>query len=209
MNLIGQCNEEVTIERTDGSRYEAVKALVSGKMIMIPDASIPIAPDDVILRALPSGLVERMVVTDPGFYAKIHGMPNHYQVKYRREGQGNSGSPGYVIHMSGSNSRLNINSTDNSTNIFGVDPSNISKLSEELSSLRNALIPLANQPEHYVAIGGIASAEIAAKEGKASNVNQALSALGSGAKWVLDVAKSIGVPVATEALKSYVKSSAG
>ena len=50
MNLVGQCNEKVTIERQDNSRYEDVPALVSKSMILIPDAKIPIEPNDAILR---------------------------------------------------------------------------------------------------------------------------------------------------------------
>ena len=51
MNLLSQCNEKVTVERHDNSRYENVPALVSSAMILIPDAKIPIEPNDAILRA--------------------------------------------------------------------------------------------------------------------------------------------------------------
>src|ERR1700728_3803325 len=87
MNLFSQCNERVTVEHSDGSRQENVPARVGNDLIVIPDATLPLAPDDVILRELPSGLVERLVVTNPGFQAKFHVIPAHYQANYRREGQ--------------------------------------------------------------------------------------------------------------------------
>jgi hypothetical protein len=59
MNLFSQCNERVTVEHAaDSSRHENVPVLVTDKRIFIPDVSIPLAPDDVILRELPSGAVE-------------------------------------------------------------------------------------------------------------------------------------------------------
>jgi hypothetical protein len=66
------------------------------------------------------------------------------------------------------------------------------------------LIGRAQNPEHYVAIGAIASAEVAAKSGEQSKVTQALSALGTAGKWALNTATEIGVKVATEALKAQV-----
>ena len=120
MNFLGQCNERVTIERQDSSRHEGVRALVSGEMILIPDAKVPIESNDAILRQLPSGLVERLIVTDPNFYTQHHGIPAHYQIKYRREGQKPAENPGYNFHLSGDNSRVNINSLDKSTNTVGI-----------------------------------------------------------------------------------------
>ena len=87
MNLLGRCNEKVTVERHDNSRYENVPALVSKGMILIPDAKIPIEPNDAILRELPSGIVERLVVTEPGFYAANHGTDAHYQVNIIEKGK--------------------------------------------------------------------------------------------------------------------------
>jgi hypothetical protein len=204
MNLLGKCNEKVTVERHDNSRYENVPALVSKEIILIPDAKIPIETDDAILRQLPSGIVERLVVTEPGFYATVHGTPAHYQVKYRREGQKPAGTPGYHIHLSGDNSRVNINSIDNSANTISKQSLDFTALAAELAKLRKALLERAQTPEHYTAIGAIASAETETKSGDASKVNRALSALGSAGHWVLDTCKEIGVSLAAELLKSRI-----
>ena len=144
--------------------------------------------------------MERLVVTSPGFHARNHGFPAHYQVKYRHEGRQPAGTPGYAIHVSGANSRVNIGSVDNSTNMVSYVSQNMNGLAEEFTRLREALLSKAQDPEHYVAIGAVASAEVAAKAGDASKVGQALSALGSAGKWAIGVAKDIGVSIAAETL---------
>jgi hypothetical protein len=206
MNLLKQCNEKVTVERRDNSRYENVPALVSREMILIPDAKIPIEPEDAILRQLPSGIVERLVVTEPGFYATVHGIPAHYQVKYRREGQKPGGTPGYHIHLNGDNSRVNIDSIDNSTNTINKEAIDFTELAVELVKLRKVLLERAQTPEHYTAIGAIASAETETNSGDASKVKRALSALGTAGRWVLDTSKEIGVPLVVEFLKAAISS---
>jgi len=206
MNFLRICKEKVTVERRDSSRYEDVPALVTKEMVLIPDADIPISPGDAILRALPSGLVERLIVTDPGFHAQILGNPPHYQVIYRREGQESASKPGYSIHVSGENARVNIHSVDKSTNIISNQHVEMATLADELAKLRAALLERAQSREHFVAIGIIATAELAAESGDASKVSQAMSALGAGARWVFDTAKEVGVQVVAEILKTHLAS---
>ena len=71
-------------------------------------------------------------------------------------------------------------------------------LATELNTLRRYLRQEAVEPEHDVAIGAIANAEVAAKEG---NGPKTLEWLGKAGKWTLDNAGKIGVEVATAALK--------
>lgn len=203
MNLLGDCKDVVTIEHSDGSRHEKVRALVSTNVVIVPDAKVPISPDDIILRELPSGLIERLVVTEPGFHQAFHGIPAHYQARYRREGQKPAGSPGYNIHVSGPNARVNIHSVDQSQNAVRIDQQDLGELAGELEKLRTVLLQQASTAEHYSAIGNIAAAETAAKEGDKSKVEQALAALGNAGKWVAGVAKDVGVPIAIAALKAH------
>lgn len=132
--MVSQCNDRVTVERADGSRREDVPARVTQNLIVIPDVSVPLAPGDVILRELPSGLVQRYVVVDPGFRAKFHAFPAHYQATYRLEGKEPAGQPGYSVHVSGENARVNINSTDNSTNVVHYQPQDLGQLAAELTA---------------------------------------------------------------------------
>jgi hypothetical protein len=114
------------------------------------------------------------------------------------------GTGGQANVAGGNNARVNIQAADNSTNSVVHQAEGMAELAEELSKLRASLLPQARNAEHYAAIGAVASAEIAAKDGKASNIAQALSALGTGGKWALGVAKDIGVPLAEAALKSHL-----
>jgi hypothetical protein len=74
----------------------------------------------------------------------------------------------------------------------------LSKLANELSTLRGAMKKEAQDDEHDIAIGRVAEAEQAAKAGDDSKVAEYLKAAG---QWALDVALKIGVPVAVDALK--------
>ncbi len=202
MNLLSQCTEKVVVERADGTRHENVPALVTAKSVMIADAQVPIAPNDIILRQLPSNLVERLVVTEPGFHAKFHGIPAHYQVKYRHEGQIVGGHHAPNIHITGDNAKVNYLSTDNSVTVQ-YSSADLTALTDEFSRLRTALLSQASEPEHYTAIGNIATAETAAKAGDESKMKQAISAIGPAAKWALDAAKDIGVDLAAAVLKAH------
>jgi hypothetical protein len=72
-------------------------------------------------------------------------------------------------------------------------------LAMELTTLRRHLRQEAVEPEHDIAIGAVANAEVAAKEG---NGPRTLEWLGKAGKWTLDNAVKIGVGVATAALKT-------
>lgn len=73
------------------------------------------------------------------------------------------------------------------------------KLAEELARLRAALRQEAkDEPRADEAIGSLAAAEKAARQGDSAGVLSHLKAAGA---WTLGIAKEIGVPVAVEALK--------
>jgi hypothetical protein len=198
--IFNQCNETIKIERRDGSRYEEVPARVADGVVIVPSKDIPVGVGDLILRELPSKIVERLVVTDPGF-TNSHGIIGHYRVKYRHESQKPAEPSGPNITIYGPNSRVNLNSIDNSiNNANDYASNNLTVLGEEFARLREALLSQARSPEHYAAIGAVASAEISAKEGEPPKVTSALSRLGSAGKWALGIAKDIGVEVAAEAI---------
>jgi hypothetical protein len=75
------------------------------------------------------------------------------------------------------------------------------RLDEELSTLRSKLRERAETPEEDKAIAAIADAQIEAKKGNGSKVLEYLAKAGN---WTLDVAKEIGVKVASEALKQAI-----
>jgi hypothetical protein len=86
----------------------------------------------------------------------------------------------------------------------GVDAS---RLAEELATLRRQLRTEATEPEHDAAIGAIAEAEMAAKEGNGPEALERLSLLkrlGGAGKWALGAATTIGTTVAAAALKGVL-----
>ena len=101
-----------------GQLIATTKAAILPQNIIIFDTSIPINVGDEIRRKLPSGQDETFEVTDPTFFQEFHGTKAHYQLKYRRKGTFPHGAGGnYTVQVTGSNSRVNIGSTDRSTNI--------------------------------------------------------------------------------------------
>ena len=54
---------------------------------------------------------------DATFQERFHSIPAHWDVKVIRKGAFPKGTGGYLINVSGPNARVNLHSTDNSTNI--------------------------------------------------------------------------------------------
>jgi hypothetical protein len=78
----------------------------------------------------------------------------------------------------------------------------LSQLANELHLVRQAARSASDgDPADDMALGELASAEIAAKEGDGP---KALLYLARAGKWALEVAKSIGVPVAVKAIESAI-----
>jgi len=73
------------------------------------------------------------------------------------------------------------------------------QLARELATLQAALCSEAKEPDHDMAIGAIAAASTAAKQG---NGAKALEYLKKAGTWALDVATKIGTDIAAAALKS-------
>lgn len=71
---------------------------------------------------------------DPGFHEGVHGIPAHYQMKVQKLGipKAKKAIQSITYNISGSNARVNNNSTDNSTNIINVNQD----IAEHLSMLR-------------------------------------------------------------------------
>jgi len=75
---------------------------------------------------------------------------------------------------------------------------NMKALSAELSRLRDSMRASATKVEQDIAVGHVAAAEKAAKEGDKPTVLRHLKNVG---KWTLDTATKIGVNLASEAIK--------
>lgn len=89
----------------------------SGEQVTVDDEKLLVFTNDEIRRSIPSGAEEAFTVIDPKFFAKMPGIPAHYQIKVRRKGVFPRHEGGYYnITVSGENARVNLHSIDNSTN---------------------------------------------------------------------------------------------
>ena len=77
-------NEDVQVEKKNGLVVGPYKAIFTGKSIIIPDEKADIEEGDIIIRRLPSGKDERSVVTEATFFQTMHGVPAHYQIKFKK-----------------------------------------------------------------------------------------------------------------------------
>jgi hypothetical protein len=114
-------DEACTVVALDGTIRATRKAKFAGRDLIIfaATADAVVEPGDEIRRKLPNGTEEAFEVIDPTFYnVGVAGMGPHFQIKVRRKGTFPVNSGGnYTFHVSGSNSRVNVGSQDNSVNV--------------------------------------------------------------------------------------------
>lgn len=135
-------NDVVTLVKKDGTvAKEGIKAQVSSGLIITPDATLPIEPGDHFVRIQPSGLAEDYIVIDPGFMSGGRGLiPPHFQSKVRRSDAPVAPASTIINNINGPNARVNINSTDNSTNtVVSIQPLEIASLIEKIKPHLSAL----------------------------------------------------------------------
>lgn len=114
---------EVDIVAPDGTVRQSTKALISDKDIILPDPKAVVCVGDEVRRKLPNGLEDTFEITKTMYYDGMTGIPAHHQLRYRQKGTFQKGTGGnYTIHVIGANARVNVHSTDNSTNNAGQNP---------------------------------------------------------------------------------------
>ncbi len=108
--------EPVRIVAPDGSERCRVQAYFAGNLFIVEDMNADMQPGDELRRSLPNGKDDVYQIVDPALYDTGR-MPAHYQIKVSRKGTFDHNAGGHLISVTGPNSRVNINSTDNSTNV--------------------------------------------------------------------------------------------
>lgn len=134
----------VTLVKADGTiAKEKIPALVTAETIFTLDKQLPVEVGDYLLRNLPNGLVEKYEVKDPKYFDVGHGLEAHFQIDVLRAGAPQAQAA--VVHsitnnFTGPNSRVNINSTDNSLNISeGFSPEQLRDFIEQLRPVLSQL----------------------------------------------------------------------
>jgi hypothetical protein len=117
--------DRVTLIKKDGRRFDNLPASVQSGKIFTNDPQIPIEDEDWFERQTPSGITERFLVLDAGFMQAFHGIDAHYQSKVRKgTAVARTQSPSHIVYnLIGPNTRVNIQSSDSSTNIVNVETS--------------------------------------------------------------------------------------
>lgn len=108
--------EPVRIVAADGTERCTIQAYFSGSIFVVEDMNADMQPGDELRRRLPNGKDDVYKIDDPALF-NTGRMPAHYQVKVSRKGTFDHNAGGHMISVTGPNSRVNLHSTDNSTNI--------------------------------------------------------------------------------------------
>lgn len=78
-------NDIISLVKEDGQRIDNIIASVQTEMIFVDDATLPIEEGDKIIHELPNGQVEKYLILDTGFKKGLRMIPDHYQIKVRKE----------------------------------------------------------------------------------------------------------------------------
>lgn len=134
--------DKVSLIKQDGSRVDEIASTVSGSdLIVIKGGKQIIDIGDLLVRKLSNGAEETYQVVDPKYYETTPGGAGpHYQLKVKKLGvpEAAAAVQHIVYNVSGNNSRVNVGSVDNSTNVVRVDEgvsAQIEILRAEVSSL--------------------------------------------------------------------------
>jgi hypothetical protein len=148
----GLANDVIALIKVDGTTYNNVKADVQPTTIYIGDSTLPVEEGDHLARVLPNGLTEKYLVIDRGYYNEWAGEPAHYQVKVRKESTIKlEQKPSQVnYYLNGNNTRVNIDSTDNSTNTVHYQTSS----NEVFSELKRLIEEHVDDPDKKAEIVG-------------------------------------------------------
>jgi len=141
--------DTVILKKQNGEVISDIKANVQKDKIFIHDNTLPIEEGDRLVRTLPNGLEESYIVIDRGYREKLHSIDAHYQCEVQKESsmQYKEWASSITNHFYGANSRVNIGSTDNSSNVVNINKDTVfdelrSAINENISSENDSIILL-------------------------------------------------------------------
>ena len=127
MSIESLAKDKVDLIKKDGKRVATgIKASVQSGMIFTFDGKLPIEDGDRFERKRAAGIVEAWEVLDAGFQAGIGGIPAHFQSKVQKitgtKPPDSKSTQVINIHQAGPQSRVNVKSQDQSTNVIQTLP---------------------------------------------------------------------------------------
>lgn len=110
-------NETIALHKADGQVKTGIRAHIGGDKVLIDDVAVKIEPGDTLVRLLPNGVKEELIVVDPGFNQGL-GMeiPPHFQVRVQKSWMEKTKPQAVTYNVTGPNARVNLHSHDHSTN---------------------------------------------------------------------------------------------
>lgn len=129
--------DTVTLLKQDGKLFENIKASVQKKKIFIQRSDVLVESGDLIRRRMSNGAEETYKVIDPGFHEQFHSIPAGYQMDVIKLGipEAQNAIQHITYNISGTNNRINQNSSDNSINITNKN----TDIQEHIEQLRAEL----------------------------------------------------------------------
>jgi hypothetical protein len=110
--------EEVDLIRMNGEVHRNIKATMWGNTIHLKDTLLFIEEGDTIQRVLPNGMQEKYTIINVVYNQSYKSAPASYRLEVEKQTKLQKPAvESIVFNSSGHNTRININSTDNSTNV--------------------------------------------------------------------------------------------
>lgn len=132
--------DTISIIKKNGQILNNIKASVQKNKIYINDGKLEIEENDIVIRILPSGIVEEYIILDIGFHKGFGSIPDNYQMTVKKKNimeiENNKNSFNFIAD---NGAQVYINSEDNSVNIE-LDNQLFSNLISELKSIDRDLI---------------------------------------------------------------------
>ncbi|RRV17060.1 hypothetical protein [Pseudomonas saudiphocaensis] len=141
--------DTVQVLKQDGQIITNIKSSVQKDKIFIQRSDILIETGDLIQRSMSNGAEETYKVIDPGFHERFHGIPAGYQMDVIKLGlpEAKAAAQHITYNISGTNNRINQNSTDNSINVVSSN----TEIQEHLKALRDEIERLCLSKEEQLA----------------------------------------------------------
>ena len=120
VSLKSLMKDQITLVKADGTKVRSnIPAVVNADKIITFATDLPFEVNDHILRELPNKLVEDFTIIDPVYYGGTSGIEASFQIKVRKNSIPAQSPQTIIANLHGSQSRININSIDQSVTISG------------------------------------------------------------------------------------------
>jgi hypothetical protein len=103
--------DKVNLLKKDGNKFENIQASVQrNKIFTDANPKIPVEDGDVFERILPSGVIEKYLIIDAGYYSGFGGISANYQSQVQKQSvfQNQKENSKIVYNVSGNNASVNI-----------------------------------------------------------------------------------------------------